>query len=719
MDGSARNEVKFPVEVGETHFSRAHKDVFYSFFHGRTGKSNVPVAMRITADGKLDPDFFIANTQEDATYRNMRRGGHGQSSPDETMYASADGTVTLADGSSRQIIVPGYLTDYASYIGNNGYVSWRVSPEWMIYNNGPQGLKLWADGSNAQNICFFNTLSTTYDSMPWACSSPDGTKLAYRSTMANAVNFYQAVVSNPLPPAGLAAKAREGGVALAWEAPALHKEIAGYIVYRSEESGRGYRQITPRPVAGTNFTDGTAVKGRTYYYLVSSIEHSGLESGYSCEVCATPPSDPAWRGQKVRQFYEAEFAGTEQPVTVRRAPLDTSNMHYVSASDYLGQKLQRRGGATFAVQAPKEGTYRLLARARVKEGARGAAADLAVDGKRLGEWKIEGKDWRWRAAPAGFSLSEGRHSLAWVPKDSAFELDRICLTDDDRFVPRGLGLRDETAPPGVAGLKATGDGPFAVALTWEGVNVRDFSHYNVYASREPGFEASQGTRVGSVYKPAFLDWGLRPGTAYGYRVTAVDRAGNEGPAAKATARTERLQTATILVEAESGRASGQALVQDDPAASGKKAVWVPELGTTGKPTYYVPGKAKGALSVEFSVPTDGTYMIWGRFRSVWREAALTLILDNNRKDSRRWPITFGYHHEKAYMIWGRGATASYIFCWCEARTNTCPDPRPFLFKLQKGRHRLDIEDLGEGLSVDEIAVTNDFSWAPEGVRNYY
>jgi hypothetical protein len=125
------------------------------------------------------------------------------------------------------------------------------------------------------------------------------------------------------------------------------------------------------------------------------------------------------------------------------------------------------------------------------------------------------------------------------------------------------------------------------------------------------------------------------------------------------------------------------------------------------------------LSVEFSVPTDGTYMIWGRFRSVWREAALTLILDNNRKDSTRWPITFGYYHEKAYMIWGRGATASYIFCWCEARRNTCPDPRPFLFKLQKGRHRLDIEDVGEGLSVDEIAVTNDFSWAPEGVRNYY
>lgn len=610
--------------------------------------------------------------------------------------------------------MPGYLTDYPSYIGNNGYVSWRVTPEWMLYNNGPQVVKLWADGSNMQNLCFFNTISTTYYSLPWACSSPDGTKLVYRSTMTGNVEFYQAVVSKPLPPVNVAAKARGAAVELTWEAPTFSREIAGYLVYRSKESGRGYRQLTPQPVAQTRFLDEDAPKGRAFYYLITSVEHSGLESGCSAEVCA----GPGWLGA-VRHFYEAEFAALEQPVLLRRSPLDASNMHYVSSSDYLRDKLQKPGSATFTLRAPKSATYRLLGRARVKEGAKQVTAKLSLDEKPVGEWKLEGNAWVWTLA-VQLALAEGQHRLQWSPDDSAFELDRICLTDDAKFAPHGFGLCDDVPPARVEGVKAMADGAFAIALSWQTDKSVDLSHYNVYASRQPGREPSQATRVASVFKPSFLDWGLRSGTSYAYRVTAVDRAGNEGPpSAEVIAQSEALTTATALVEAETGQVFGEVRLTDDPEAAGKKAVWIPELGTTGTPTRFVPGKATGGLTVEFPAPVDGTYVVWGRFRSIWREARLTLTIDGNAREAKTWPITFGYRHEKAYMIWGRGASTSYIYCWCVARTNTCPDPRPFLFKLTKGQHWLELSGIGEGLSVDQIAITNDFSWMPEGVRNYY
>jgi len=452
---------------------------------------------------------------------------------------------------------------------------------------------------------------------------------------------------------------------------------------------------------------------------VSAIEYSGLESPFSAEVCVTPPRDTTWRGT-ARLFFEAEFASLDQPVLPRRAPADASNLHYVSASDYLRSKQQRPGSASFGINVPKNAAYRLLGRARVRPGARSATATLTLDDKPCGQWTVDKAEWTWTVGAPELALTRGQHILRWSPADSAFELDRICLTDDLGFLPRGFGLADDTPPPAVAGLTATPDGCFAVALAWKPVAGTDVAGYHVYASREADVTPAQAARISSGYGTAFLDWGLRPDTRYTYRVTAVDRAGNESaPTAAASARTAALAVGQAAIEAETAQLTGDIRLQEDPAASGGKAVWVPELGTTGSPTRYVPGKATGNLTIEVQVPVDGTYVLWGRFKSIWREAALSLTIDGKRDTARRWQITFGYHHEKAYAIWGRAATTSYVYCWCLARTNTCPDPRPFQLELKQGTHRLELSGIGEGLSVDQLRLTTDFSWMPEGLRNYY
>ena len=530
--------------------------------------------------------------------------------------------------------------------------------------------------------------------------------------MTNQVDFYQAVVSLPSPPTNVSVGATPDGVTLTWRPPALHKEIKGYLVYSSKGSGGPFQLLTREPVAGTTFIDRSGDRVRRRFYVLTSVEHSGLESGYSAEVTAATPEQPVF----VRRFYEAEQAKVERPVVLRRDAMGASNMHYVSASDYLASKLQGPGRAVVTLVAPKTAEYRLLGRARAEKGQEKARADLALDGRALDPWEIEGGIWRWHEA-GRFSFSRGEHRLEWSPANSTFELDRICITDDEAFAPEGAGLCDAVAPPRIAGLQASHVGSCEIGLSWVAVECRDLCYYNVYCSRQPDVGPSQATRIGSPYGAALLDWGLRPGTTYTYRVTAVDRAGNEGsPSDALAATTAPLARHRVMMEAETAQVSGDARVIEDADASGKRAVRVPELGTTGKYPRLIPGKATGAIRFAGEIPADGTYVVWARLRSTWREASLQLRVKGNR---HRWPITFGYHHEKGYCIWGRGAKTSYIYCWCIARTNTCPDPRPFQFELKKGECRVELGNIREGLSVDQLVLTNDFSWVPEGVRNYY
>jgi fibronectin type 3 domain-containing protein len=717
MDGSAANDLTFPYALGETHFSRAHRDVFTSSYRATAnGPGSGDVLLRLTPDGRLDADFAIID-RSNTEYRNFSRGGHAQSSPDETMFARASGAVHLPDGTARQVILPDLL-------GGGDYVSWRVTPAWFLLETFSEVDKVWADGSNVQRLCFPNSANSTYYSLPWSCSSPDGTKLAFRSTMTGNVELYQAVVSKPLPPVAVSAQARPDGVTLSWEAPALHREIAGYHAYRSRESGRGFVQVTPEPVSATSFTDTTAVRGNTHYYVLTSVEHSGLESAWSAEVSATPPSGAKWTGP-IRHFYEAEFAAFTPPLVQRRDPLGASNLHHVSASDYLADRLTQRGEAAFGLNVPLSKTYRLLVRARAKAGTEGALAALTMEGRPVGECKVASADWEWVVAADRLQLTRGRRRLGWSPADSAFELDCLCLTDDPRYAPTGRGPGDQEPPAEVAGLTATETAEYEVALKWDAATDPDVSHYNVYASRSPGFTPSQATRVGSQYRPAFLDWGLKPGTTYAYRVAAVDRAGNEGAAsAEVTATTQPLTVGQVVIEAETAQLAGEAMVHDEPEASGGKATWVPELGTTGEYPNLVRGKATGDLAAEFLVPLDARYRIWARMRCLWPHAAVGLFIDGRRVGNTPWEmpweVDFGYYHEKGYMIWGPRAATSYVYCWCPARTNTCPDPRPFLVELGKGTHRLELRGIGEGLSIDQVVLTNDLSWRPEpGPLNYY
>ncbi|HVW08647.1 MAG TPA: beta-propeller fold lactonase family protein [Bryobacteraceae bacterium] len=63
-----------------------------------------------------------------------------------------------------------------------------------------------------------------------------------------------------------------------------------YNVYRGSQSGGPYSKINPAPVVPLTYVDTAVTAGQTYYYVVTAVASSGLESGYSNEASGTIPS---------------------------------------------------------------------------------------------------------------------------------------------------------------------------------------------------------------------------------------------------------------------------------------------------------------------------------------------------------------------------------------------------------------------------------------------
>ncbi len=86
---------------------------------------------------------------------------------------------------------------------------------------------------------------------------------------------------------GIGIQATQHATTLSWIAST--STVAGYNVYRSDVSGGPYTKLDSALVAATTSTDSNVQAGQTYYYVVTSVESSGAESGYSNEVTATIP----------------------------------------------------------------------------------------------------------------------------------------------------------------------------------------------------------------------------------------------------------------------------------------------------------------------------------------------------------------------------------------------------------------------------------------------
>jgi hypothetical protein len=104
----------------------------------------------------------------------------------------------------------------------------------------------------------------------------------------NAAASPQAVSLSGTAVAAAAAGSTPPSVMLSWNAAS--GTVAGYEVYRSTQSGTGYTLLTSSPVTSLSYTDTTVSAGQTYYYVLTSVISSGVQSAYSGQVTAAVPA---------------------------------------------------------------------------------------------------------------------------------------------------------------------------------------------------------------------------------------------------------------------------------------------------------------------------------------------------------------------------------------------------------------------------------------------
>lgn len=500
---------------------------------------------------------------------------------------------------------------------------------------------------------------------PHPSLSPDATKGLFQSDFLT--TYSQVFMSvNHLPDAPRAPSVK--GRTLNWTPGERHREMKGYFVYRAEQSGGPYELQNAEPLKESQ----CALKGADGFYVVTAVEASGLESLPSPEVCAAAQ----WPG-RVRLLMEAEQRAGSGPV---RPWLDGWGAVGMYAAGLREE--EKTGAFLVRTEVPRDGSYRVLARSK-GEGTLAAGRGAAVT--------IAGKDagvWQWREL-GKVALEKGEREFE-VRLTGQTWVDQILLTDEGGFMPDGPVRLDATAPAGAAGLQAVALDPFTVRLDWQPSGSADVAYYNVYCGADVGFAPSQARLIGSPAELALVDWGLKDGTTYHYKVTAVDRAGNESAPVSVQATTGNAKLVRNVVEAESGQISGGARVVDTPQAENGKAVRFPD------------GDEAGRLILSFKVPVDGEYAIWAHgYAHDGAADPLDYTLDQQK--TCRWKLRV------ATRNWG------WDFIGGDAQKGQI-NANPQLYQLKKGSHSITISSKN-GYGIDRIVVTNDPTWEKAGFES--
>ena len=715
------------------------------------------------ANGDVDftaiPDYDESNFEMPGTddldelfelYRYYPVSTHGHESPSPDFHFKA------ADGETIEVFdvrnVGTLLNISLGSDGRNYHLHWERHPRFLV-----GWLRGWLiDGSfrrphNANLIYQFFTdgtkqpifdgkhrLNTSRAGDDFSMQSPDATKIHTASSMTGRIRNYIAVMARPRPPENVSWAASETEINLTWDAPLLHDEIRGYLVYRSTRSGDGYELVTHEPVGDTSWRDESVEPGQAYYYVVTSLEHSGLESGYSNEAARVGIEVPIDLNDPLVVYAEPENAvkdlyTDEMPGLAMGADRwEASDWYYL----YRHPDIEE-GEAAMPLQIPAEGDYHVWARVRSSgDNAIHWGIELTTTGAPQEDWLWDPRTNRWtavspeendptettktaleavtdrdswtwvRAGGDPVRLDAGSADVRFTTSDADAQIDLIVLATDSGFQPEGPRPEKTTPPEPPSSLVAENVRDRTNRLTWTAAEDPTFSHYNVYASREAIDEVSQSLLRGSPTYGELIDWGLRADTRYYYAVTVVDRRGNESSPAFTQATTPARETPEHMIEL--AFADGELEGSFEQANAG---------GLRGS-AFVVPREPdNNRVAWEIDVPEAGNYYYWLRYLprndGVRQEVRAYLNGDlvtvlGARGTGRAGDTDF---HLPDEMIEEGQPLADRAWTWMnQGRSENIE-----AIHLPEGRHTLTLDNLRGEIRYDILLLTNEPSFTiPDG-----
>lgn len=105
-------------------------------------------------------------------------------------------------------------------------------------------------------------------------------------TLAIVSNASNSLIQVGISGNGITAQPGTHGVSLSWTPPSSN--YSGFFVYRSAVSGGPYTKLNAVIDTQAAFVD-TGLASGTYYYVVTTVDSSGVESGFSNEVQVVIP----------------------------------------------------------------------------------------------------------------------------------------------------------------------------------------------------------------------------------------------------------------------------------------------------------------------------------------------------------------------------------------------------------------------------------------------
>jgi len=545
------------------------------------------------------------------------------------------------------------------------------------------------DPGTVLRLCTWRISRISWNLFTKTIPSPDYTKLALLSDMFGNGDYFLCLMRTPDAPRNLVATRDGAATVLRWEKPERCLETRGYNIYAATQSGGPFRRVNPQPVADAGCT--VQIGDGESFFLVAAEEYSGLEGYFSNEATTG-------NGGRLVRHYEAEEFAKTLPM---REHVDgaASGCRTIMIAKVIEGEAE--GTISIKPAIKQSGDHVLWIRAGNSSTGSGQLA-VATKAGPAGVVKIVSKDLRWLRSETRIRLAP-EDVLTMTSADDGLAVDKVILTNDEGYSPSGCD--DRKGPlPAVAGLKVTQVGTSAVELSWQPCTAPDLYLYSVYVSEKPDFAPGNETILCTTEKTTALDWGIKPGTKYHYKVTAIDKRWNESPPAQVEAETRPIDVVTIEIPATQAQLSARLRLRK---AAGMDCIDLPKESV---PADAAAANGDESMTFEFDVAVDGLYYFWGEF-SPRHTAGRRVGLFVDGKDLSGWggwstrePFRLGRNEE---IKPGEERWFTYRMC---GRTDAA--------ELKAGKHKLTLtlnpKQAGQTPLISRVWISNDAAFVAPG-----